>query len=114
MSGFSPEIRHHQKENQHNRCALLNLEVDILEGHHCCPRILNGSNNRHNCIMLAGYGAYSAYGLPVEDIHEKFDRLALDEGLFLHPDSLELVTKDKLPEDCITYNKMPKIRKIKK
>lgn len=114
MSGFSHEIRHHQIASQGHRCALLKLEVDILEGHHCCPRTLNGSNNNHNCIMLAGYGAYSVYGFPVEDIHEKYDRLALDEGLFLHPDTLELVTRDKLPLDCFKDNQMPEIRKTKK
>lgn len=98
--GFSPETRHNQIEKQSHRCALLNLEVDKLEGHHCMPKIRGGSNNPHNCIELAGDKAYCAYGVPVEDIHEKCDQLALRDGLFLHPDTLEFVPRDQMPLDC--------------
>ncbi|MDD4027017.1 MAG: hypothetical protein PHO75_02395 [Candidatus Shapirobacteria bacterium] len=98
--GFSPETRQHQKELQNHRCALLHLEVDILEGHHCIPKIRGGSNNPHNCIELAGEGAYCAYGFPVSDIHEMCDRKALDEGLFLNPDTLEFVPREQMPNDC--------------
>ena len=114
--GFSPETRQRQIEIQGHRCALLKLEVDILEGHHCMPKIRGGSNDPHNCIELAGYGAYCAYGVPVEDTHEFCDRKALDEDLFLHPDTLEFVTKDKMPPDCfrsgdISIDKPKKHRK---
>ena len=114
MTGFSHELLHEKREATKNHCQILNQEIDIIEGHHCCPKSLNGSNNKHNCVMLAGYGAYSVYGFPVEDIHEKYDRLALDEGLFLHPDTLELVTREKLPLDCFRDNQMPEVRKTKK
>lgn len=98
--GFSPEVKRHQIEKQNHRCALLKLEIDILEGHHCMPKCRGGSNNPHNIIEVAGQGAYCAYGVPVEDVHEKLDRLAIDEGLFLHPDTLEFVPRDQMPDDC--------------
>lgn len=98
--GFSPETKHRQIEIQQHRCALLKMEVDILEGHHCMPKVRGGSNNPHNCIEVAGQGAYSVYGIPVDDIHEMCDRKALDDGLFLHPDLLEFVPREQMPKDC--------------
>ena len=100
MSGFSPETRHKQIEIQGHRCALLNIEVDVLDRHHCMPKCRGGSNDPKNCIELAGYNAYSVYGLPVEDIHEYCDRKALREGLYLHPETLSFVTRDEMPEEC--------------
>lgn len=106
MSGFSPEIRYHQVEKQSHRCALLKLEVDVLEGHHCMPKVRGGSNNPHNCVEVAGENAYCVYGVPVEDIHEMCDRKALDEGLFLHPDTLEFVPREQMPLDCFKNQDM--------
>lgn len=98
--GFSPETRHQQIEKQSHRCALLNLEVDVLEGHHCMPKVRGGSNDPRNCIELAGEKAYCAYGVPVEDVHERCDFKALHEGLFLHPETLEFVTREQMPDYC--------------
>lgn len=106
MSGFSPETRHQQIEKQEHRCALLKLEVDVLEGHHCIPKVRGGSNNPHNCVEIAGEGAYCAYGVPVEDVHARCDLLALKGDLFLHPDTLEFVTRDQMPKDCFRNENM--------
>ena len=111
--GFSPETRHRQVEIQGHRCALLKLEVDILEGHHCMPRCRGGSNNSHNCLEVAGYGAYCAYGVPVKDVHEMCDKKALEEGLYLHPDTLEFVPREQMPPDCFRSGK-PSVDKHKK
>lgn len=100
MSGFSPEIRREKKAEQNNRCALLGLEVNILEGHHCIPKIRGGSNKIDNCIEVTGENAYCAYGIPVPDVHEILDRLALDCGLYIHPEKLILVTADMMPLKC--------------
>lgn len=105
MSGFSKEVLHQKKEECHNHCSILDVEVNVLEGHHALPKALGGSNNPHNCIMLAGYDAYSVYGLPVPDVHEENDRKAFDQRLFLHPDTLEYVTIDKMPSDCFKTDK---------
>lgn len=98
--GFSPEVRQHQIEKQSHKCALLKLEVDILEGHHCVPKSKGGSNNPHNCIELAGEGAYSVYGFPVEDVHNRCDLISLTGELYLHPDTLEFVPREQMPDDC--------------
>ena len=112
--GFSPETRHQQIEKQSHRCALLKLEVDVLEGHHCMPKVRGGSNDPRNCIELAGEKAYCAYGVPVEDVHERCDFKALHEGLFLHPETLEFVTRDQMPEYCFRTGYVEKIKKPKK
>ena len=105
MSGFSPEVRHTQIEVQHHRCALLDLEVDVLEGHHCVPKCRGGSNNSHNCVELAGTRAYCVYGFPVEDVHERCDMKALCKGTYLNPDTLEFVPREQMPEDCFRSGK---------
>jgi len=113
---FSKEVRHQQIEEQNHRCAILGVEVDVLEGHHAVPQCRGGSNIKHNCIEVAGFNAYSVYGIPVDDIHEKLDRLAIDEGVYLHPDTKELVTRDQMPEDCFknkNLSGLPEIRKVK-
>lgn len=104
--GFSPETRQRQIEIQGHRCALLKLEVDVLEGHHCMPRCRGGSNNPHNIVELAGEKAYCVYGVPVDDIHEFCDRKALYEDLFLHPDTLEFVPRHEMPIDCFKNQDM--------
>lgn len=104
---FSPETRHKQIEKQNHRCALLKLEVDQLQGHHCVPKSLGGSKNPHNCIELAGENSYCVYGFKVEDMHEICDRNAFDRRLFLHPDTLEFVSIDKMPDDCFSGGKNP-------
>ena len=113
MSGFSPETRHHQVEKQSHRGALLKLEVDVFEGHHCVPKVRGGSNNSHNCIEVAGENAYCVYGVPVKDIHEICDKKALEEGLYLHPDTLEFVPREQMPPDCFRSGK-PSVEKNKK
>lgn len=112
MSGFSHEILQEKRVLQNNRCSLLNLEVDVLEGHHALPKALGGSNNKHNCILLAGYHATCAYGVEVPDVHEKNDQKAFKERLFLHPDTLQYVTIDQMPEDCFRGDKEATIRKL--
>lgn len=113
---FSKETRHQVIEEQNHRCAVLGLEVDVLEGHHAVPQCRGGSNYKHNCIEVAGFNAYCAYGVPVEDVHERLDRLAIDKGLYLHPDTKEMVTRDKMPEDCFknpNFASMPEVRRVK-
>ena len=105
MSGFSPEVRHHQIDIQGHRCALLDLEVDVLEGHHCVPKCRGGSNNSHNCVELAGTRAYCVYGFPVEDVHERCDMKALCKGVYLNPDTLEFVPRNEMPDDCFRAGK---------
>ncbi len=120
MGKFSPEIRRETKARQNNRCALLNLEVTNLEGHHCVPVCLGGSNNAHNCVELAGDRSRTKQGEPVVDVHEVCDRKALNERLFLHPDTLEFVTRDEMPDDCfrnkraMDFADMPVVRKRQK
>lgn len=97
---FSKEIKHQVIREQNHRCAVLDIEVDVLEGHHAYPVCRGGSNDRHNCIEVAGYNSYSVYGLPVENVHKRLDKLAIEDNIFLHPDTLEFVTRDQMPIDC--------------
>lgn len=116
MSRFSPEIRHNQIDVQGHRCALLKLEVDVLQGHHCVPKCRGGSNNPINCVQLAGENAYCAYGVPVEDVHEICDRKALREDLYLHPLTLEFVPRNEMPVECFRNNdpnSLPEVKKSK-
>lgn len=100
MSGFSKEICRSQAERQDGRCAILGLQVDVLEGHHALMKRDGGSDDPKNCIMLAGYGAYCAYGVPVEDVHEKADLMGIRNRLYLHPETLTYVNRDELPKEC--------------
>ena len=118
--GFSPELRHQVIEDNNHRCQILGLQVDKLEGHHALLKSHGGSNHPKNCIMLAGYGAYCAYGVPVEDVHEIADKMGIQHRLYLNPETLEYVTKDELPIECFrdnnreNYGVMPQLREKKK
>jgi len=105
MTGFSHELLHEKREATKNHCQIIGQEVNVLEGHHAIPKCMGGSNNSHNCIMLSGYDSYSVYGIKVPDVHEEADQMALKRRLFLHPDTLEYVTIDKMPEDCFRNGK---------
>lgn len=117
MGGFSPETRYYQVEKQEHRCALLEVEVTHLEGHHCVPKHLGGSNNPHNCIELAGQKSTTFDGEPVIDVHEICDQIAFTKRKFLHPDTLMFVTREEMPPDCfrnpndLRYACMPETRK---
>lgn len=112
MSGFSHEVLDEKRKATNNQCQILHREVSVLEGHHAIPKCLGGSNNPHNCIMLAGYDAVNVYGVEEPDIHEIADQKALKQRLFLHPDTLEYVTADKMPDDCFRKPKEVVIRDL--
>lgn len=117
MSPFSKEQRHQAIEEQNHKCLILGIEVDVLEGHHAVPQCKGGSNHRINLEEVAGFNAYSVYGVPVEDVHEKLDRLAIDKGIYLHPITKEYVSRDQMPSECFrsgNFAEMPKIRKSNK
>lgn len=105
---FSKEIKKQVREEQGGKCAVTGIS-GALEIHHRVPQCRNGSDRIENAVGLLGERSGN-------DIHEKYDRLALDQGLFLHPDG-RLVTRSEMPPECFknqNYNRMPKIRKHRK
>ena len=105
---FSKEIKKQVREEQGGKCAVTGIS-GALEIHHRVPQCRNGSDRIENAVGLLGERSGN-------DIHEKYDRLALDQGLFLHPDG-RLVTRSEMPPECFknqNYNRMPKIRNHRK
>jgi len=105
---FSKEIKRRVRQEQDNKCAVTGIS-GALEIHHRVPQCRNGSDRIENAVGLLGERSGN-------DIHEKYDRLALDQGLFLHPDG-RLVTRSEMPQECFknqNYNRMPKIRNHRK
>ena len=105
---FSKEIKKQVREEQGGKCAVTGISGE-LEIHHRVPQCRNGSDRIENAVGLLGERSGN-------DIHEKYDRLALDQGLFLHPDG-RLVTRSEMPPECFknqNYNRMPKIRNHRK
>jgi len=105
---FSKEVKKQVREEQDNTCAVTGKRGK-LEIHHRVPQCKGGSDRIENAVGLLGERSGN-------DIHEKYDRLALDQGLFLHPDG-RLVTRSEMPLECFknqNYNRMPKIRNHRK
>ena len=105
---FSKEIKRRVRQEQDNKCAVTGIS-GALEIHHRVPQCRIGSDRIENAVGLLGERSGN-------DIHEKYDRLALDQGLFLHPDG-RLVTRSEMPPECFknqNYNRMPKIRNHRK
>lgn len=100
---FSKEIKKQVREEQGGICAVSGQKAR-LEIHHRVPQCKGGSDRKENAVGLAGEKS------PI-DVHEKFDRLAIDNNLFLHPDG-RLVTREEMPQECFRNNYgMPKRRK---
>ena len=102
---FSKEIKKQVREEQGGLCAVSGQKAR-LEIHHRVPQCKGGSDRIENAIGLAGERSGN-------DVHEKYDRLAIDQNLFLHPDG-RLVTRDEMPPECFknqNYNRMPQVRK---
>ena len=101
---FSKEIKKQVREEQGGICAISGQKAR-LEIHHRVPQCKGGSDRIENAVGLAGERSR-------EDTHEKYDRLAIDNNLFLHPDG-RLVTRDEMPPECFknqNYNRMPQAR----
>ena len=102
---FSKEIKKQVREEQGGICAISGQKAR-LEIHHRVPQCKGGSDRIENAVGLAGERSR-------EDTHEKYDRLAIDNNLFLHPDG-RLVTRDEMPPECFkhqNYNRMPQCRR---
>lgn len=102
---FSKEIKKKVREEQGGVCAISGQKAK-LEIHHRIPQCKGGSDRIENAIGLAGERSGN-------DVHEKYDRLAIDNNLFLHPDG-RLVTRNEMPPECFknqNYNRMPQVRK---
>lgn len=105
---FSKEIKKQVREEQGGKCAVTGLRGS-LEIHHRVPQCKGGSDRIENAVGLLGERSGN-------DVHEKYDRLAIDNNLFLHPDG-RLVTRSEMPLECFknqNYNRMPKIRNHRK
>lgn len=105
---FSKEIKKKVREEQGGKCAVTGLRGS-LEIHHRVPQCKGGSDRIENAVGLLGERSGN-------DVHEKYDRLAIDNNLFLHPDG-RLVTRSEMPLECFknqNYNRMPKIRNHRK
>ena len=101
---FSKEIKKQVRQEQEGKCAVTGLRGS-LEIHHRLPMCKGGSDKIENAVGLLGERSDN-------DIHEKYDRLAIDNNLFLHPDG-RLVTRDEMPPECFknqNYNRMPQVR----
>lgn len=101
---FSKEIKKQVIEEQGGRCAVSGVK-GRLEIHHRIPQCKQGSDKRENAVGLLGERSGN-------DVHEKYDRLAIDDNLFLHPDG-RLVTRSEMPPECFkhqNYNRMPQCR----
>ena len=91
---FSKEIKKQVRQEQEGKCAVTGLRGS-LEIHHRLPMCKGGSDRIENAVGLLGERSGN-------DIHEKYDRLAIDNNLFLHPDG-RLVTKGEMPEECFKH-----------
>ena len=101
---FSKEIKKQVRQEQEGKCAVTGLRGS-LEIHHRLPMCKGGSDRIENAVGLLGERSGN-------DVHEKYDRLAIDNNLFLHPDG-RLVTRDEMPPECFkhqNYNRMPQVR----
>ncbi len=101
---FSKEIKKQVRQEQEGKCAVTGLRGS-LEIHHRLPMCKGGSDRIENAVGLLGERSGN-------DVHEKYDRLAIDNNLFLHPDG-RLVTRDEMPPECFknqNYNRMPQLR----
>lgn len=101
---FSKEIKKQVIEEQGGLCAITGRK-GRLEIHHRVPQCKKGSDSRENAVGLLGERSGN-------DVHERYDRLAIDQNLFLHPDG-RLVTRDEMPPECFknqNYNRMPQCR----
>ncbi len=102
---FSKEIKKQVRQEQEGKCAVTGLRGS-LEIHHRLPMCKGGSDRIENAVGLLGERSGN-------DVHEKYDRLAIDNNLFLHPDG-RLVTRDEMPPECFknqNYNRMPQCRR---
>lgn len=105
---FSKEIKKQVREEQGNICADCGMPTTRLEIHHRVPQCQGGTDRIENAVGLCGPR--------VNDCHEKWDKLALEEHLYAS-EALKPVTKAEMPQECFksqNYNKMPKIRKHRK
>lgn len=91
---FSKEIKKQVRQEQEGKCAVTGLRGS-LEIHHRLPMCKGGSDRIENAVGLLGERSGN-------DVHEKYDRLAIDNNLFLHPDG-RLVTKGEMPEECFKH-----------
>lgn len=91
---FGKEVKKAIREEQGGVCAVTGVK-GRLEIHHRVPQCKGGSDKRENAVGLLGERSGN-------DVHEKYDRLAIDNNLFLHPDG-RLVTKGEMPEECFKH-----------
>lgn len=105
---FGKEIKKRVREEQGGLCAVSGCS-GRLEIHHRVPKCKGGSDRIENAVGLLGERSGN-------DVHEKYDRLAIDNNLFLHPDG-RLVTRSEMPQECFKrqdYNRMPQVRRNKR
>jgi len=74
LQSFSKEVKREVRREQHDCCAETGIESRKLEIHHKLPQTYGGSDKITNAVGLLGERDRF-------DIHEKYDRLALDEGI---------------------------------
>ena len=92
---FGKEIKRQTRTEQDNICAMTGIKSRRLDVHHRLPVCKGGSDRIENAIGVLGEK-------DVQDVHEKYDRLAVDHNLFLHPDG-RLVTRDEMPDECFKF-----------
>ena len=105
---FGKEVKNRVRLEQDGICAVSGVK-GYLEIHHRVPQCKGGSDRIENAVGLLGTRSGN-------DVHEKYDRLALDKNLYLHPDG-RLVTRSEMPQECFkneNYNSMPRRRKCRK
>ena len=98
---FPKEVKRTVRQEQDNICFSCGEKVKEVEVHHRLPQCLGGSDRVENAVGLCS-GEHGKGENSPDDCHEKFDRLAIDSNLFLHPDG-RLVTRDEMPNECFKY-----------
>lgn len=95
FGSFSKEIKKQVREEQGNICADCGMPTTRLEIHHRVPQCQGGTDRIENAMGLCGPR--------VNDCHEKWDKLALEEHLYAS-EALKPVTKAEMPRECIKGN----------
>lgn len=108
---FGKEIKKAIRLGQDNICASCGEKVKEVEVHHRLPQCRGGSDRIENAIGLCS-GEHGKGENSPDDCHQKYDLLAIDNGLFLGPQG-KLITRDQLPDEYFKFENhdMPKRRR---
>lgn len=103
VGAFSKEVKRQVRQDQHNICAETGIQTRKLEIHHQLPQCMGGSDRIENAIGLAGEKDKI-------DAHEKYDRLAIDNGIMFNGKPIseaepsQIKNQNKWQQACHRFN----------